>query len=325
MRRREFITLLGGATATWPIAARGQLAETLPLIGLLFSGSEPALARYLRAFRDGMYELGYRNKVRLEYRFAEGYLDRLPTLAAELVKLNPNVIVAAPLPSILAARQATGTIPIVMASSADPVGFGLVKSLARPGGNVTGLANYAEQLASKQLDFLRDLIPHLSRLAVLANVSNPLHVSQLRAIEEAAGKVRIELTRLPVRNPDELETSLGALVHEPVDALVVPPDTLFNTLRRRIVGLAAAIRVPAMYGFRESVEDGGLMSYGVDVGESYRRAATYVDRILRGTPPAELPVEQPTKVELVINLKTAKALGLDIPATVLARADEVIE
>jgi len=274
-----------------------------------------------------MLELGYvegRNIV-YEYRFADGHLDRLPDLAIDLVRLRPDVIVSAPLPSHIALRRVTSTIPIVMANGADPVGFGLVTSLSHPGGNMTGLSNFAEVLAAKQIDFLCELIPRLSRLGALVNVTNPLHVPQLREIKAAAVESGIDLMSLEIRSADELGPAFETLAKERVEALAVPPDTVFNNFRKRIAELAAGMRMPAIYGFREHVEDGGLMSYGPDNRDNYRRAATYVDRILKGAKPGDLPVEQPTKFELVINLKTARMMGLDIPRSLLVRADEVLE
>jgi putative ABC transport system substrate-binding protein len=326
MRRREFITLLGGAAASWPLAAQAQRAS-IPVVGLLSAASAAAFARLLDAFRRGMLELGYveGSNIRYEYRFAEGYLDRLPGLAIDLVRLKPDVILSVALASNLALHQATSTIPIVMATGADPVGFGLVTSLSHPGGNVTGLANFAEVLGAKQIDLLRELIPRLSRLGTFVNVTNPLHRRQLRETKSAAVTSWIDLMPVEIHSPDELGPAFEALAKERVEALAVPPDPVFNNFRGRIAELAAATRMPAIYGFREHVEDGGLMSYGPDNRVNFHRAAAYVDRILKGAKPGDLPIEQPTKVELVINLKTAKALGLEIPATLLARADEVIE
>src|SRR5262249_16047026 len=225
----------------------------------------------------------------------------------------------------IALHQVTSTIPIVMANGADPVGFGLVTSLAHPGGNVTGLANFAEVLAAKQIDLLRELNPHLSRLGTLINITNPLHLPLLRETKSAAVANGIELIPEEIRNPDELDSAFEKLTKEGVEALAVPPDTVFNNFRRRIAELAVAKRMPAIYGFREHVEDGGLMSYGPDNRINYRRAAVYVDKILKGAKAGDLPIEQPTQFELVINLKTAKALGLTVPPTLLAHTDEVIE
>jgi putative ABC transport system substrate-binding protein len=325
MKRRNFIAALGGAAA-WPLVARGQ-QTTMPVIGFLQSGSVASTAYLANPFRDGMRQLGYiegRN-VRFEYRFADGVIERLPDLAAELVELHPSVIVSGPLPANLAAQKATNTIPIVMGTGADPVGFGLVKSLAHPGGNVTGLSNFAEELASKQLDVMRELLPHLSRVGVLINVTNPLHVPQWRETQAAAVKPGIALVPFEIHQPEQLEAAFAEFARERVDALLVEPDTTFITYHRHIAELAASARLPAIYFSRAQAQNSGLMSYGPDLREGYRRAAIYVDKILRGAKPDDLPVEQPSKIELVINLKTAKALGLEIPPQLLARADEVIE
>jgi ABC-type uncharacterized transport system substrate-binding protein len=328
MKRREFIPLVGGAAAAaWVLPARAQQPGQMRLIGGLFAGTEASQDHNLMRFRDGMRELGYTENrdMRLDFRFADGHPDRLSSLAVELVQLKPNVLLGSPLPANLALKQATSTIPIVMANGADPVGFGLVKSLSRPGGNVTGLTNFADELASKQLDLMRELIPHLSRLAVLVDVANPLHVSQQRDTQIAADRLSIELVPFEAQNLAEVETAISGVVRQQLKALLVPPDYLFTTLRKRIAELLAEAKVPAIYGFREHVEVGGLMSYGINQPESFHRAATFVDKILKGTSPSDLPVEQPTKIELVINLGAARGLGLELPATLLARADEVIE
>jgi putative ABC transport system substrate-binding protein len=246
-------------------------------------------------------------------------------LAAELVRLNPNVVVSSPVPANLAIAKLTSTIPIVMASGADPVGFGLVKSLSHPGGNVTGLTNFAEELASKQIDLMRELLPGLARLAALVNVANPLHVPQWRETQAAAAQAAIALVPFELRSPDQLEEAFARFARERADALIVPPDVTFTTHRRRIANLALGARLPTIFFVRQSVEDGGLMSYGPNQVENYRRAATYVDKILKGAKPQDLPIERPTNFDLIINLTTAKALGLDVPATLLARADEVID
>ena len=325
MRRREFITLVGGAAAAWPKLARAQ--QRLPIVGLLQPGNAVSGAPYLQAFRGAMREFGYveGNNVRFEYRFADGELDRLPDLAADLVRLNPGVIVSATLPAHLAARGATSTIPIVMATGADPVAFGLVKSFSHPGGNVTGLTTFTELLASKQIDLLRELMPQFSRLAVLVDVTNPVHLPQLRETMAAATASGITLVPIEITSGDELANAFDVLSEKRVEALSVPPDPLFFHFRIRIAELAAKKRLPAIYFVREHVEDGGLMSYGSDNRDNFRSAAVFVDKILKGAKPADLPVEQPIKFELLINLKTAKALGLTIPPTLLARTDEVIE
>jgi putative tryptophan/tyrosine transport system substrate-binding protein len=326
VRRREFLALFGGAAAAWPLAARTQQSSPL-LIGFLNAGAATTLKRELDAFRDGLRSLGYVEgcDIRLEYRFADGNLERLPALAAELVRLNPDVAVSSPVPANLAIAKATSTIPIVTASGADPVGFGLVKSLSHPGGNVTGLTNFAEELASKQIDLMRELLPGLARLAALVNVANPLHVPQWRETQAAAAQAAIALVPFELRSIDQLDEAFAKFARERADALLVPPDVTFTTHRRRIANLALEARLPTIFFVRQSAEDGGLMSYGPDPVENYRRAATYVDKILKGAKPGDLPIERPTKIQLTINLKTAKALGLGIPPKLLARADEVIE
>ena len=274
-----------------------------------------------------MQQVGYvegRN-IRFEYRFADGVIERLPELATELVRLNPSVIVSGPLPANLAVQKATSTIPIVMGTGADPVGFGLVKSLAHPGGNITGVSNFAEELASKQLDIMRELLPRLSRIGVLINVTNPLHVPQWRETQSAAVKAGIAVVPFEIQTAEQLETAFAAFARERVDALLVPPDITFVAHHRRITELAASARLPAIYFNRSQVENGRLDELRPRCRENYRRAATYVEKILKGTKPADLPIEQPTKIALVINLKTAKALGLNIPTSLIARADEVIE
>jgi putative ABC transport system substrate-binding protein len=233
--------------------------------------------------------------------------------------------VSGPLPANQALQKATSTIPIVMGTGADPVGFGLVKSLARPGGNITGVSNFADELASKQLDVMRELLPRLASVGVLINVTNPLHVPQWRETQAAAQKAGITLVPVEIRDTSKLEAAFALFARERVDAVLVPPDTTFNTNHARIAGLAGAARLPAIYFNRTQAENGGLISYGPDIRDGYRRAATYVDKILKGAKPTDMPVEQPTRIELVINMKVAKALGLTVPSTLLARADAVIE
>jgi putative tryptophan/tyrosine transport system substrate-binding protein len=323
MRRRRFITFLGGAAMFTPLSAWAQQPQP-PLVGVLNAASAESNVASYEAFRALLRQLGYvegRN-IRFEYRYADGFLDRLPALAEELVRLNPSVIVSGPLPASLAARKATATIPIVMATGADPVGFGLVQSLAHPGGNVTGISNFAEELASKQLDVIRELLPGLSRVAALINVTNTLHVPQWREIQAAAAKASLTLVHFEFREPADLERAFAEFASAKAEALLVPPDTTFSSNRARIAELAAKTRLPAIYGDRRAVDSGGLLSYGPNVAENYRRSAVYVDKILRGARPADLPVEQPTKIELVINLKTAKALGLAIRPGLIERADD---
>ena len=330
MQRREFITLLGGAAAAssnlWPLVARAQ-QPAIPLVGIINAGSAASTANGYEAFRSDLRKLGYvegRN-IRYEYRFADGFLDRLPRLAEELVRLNPTVIVSAPVPANIAVHKATKTIPIVMSTGADPVGFGLVQSLSHPGGNVTGLTNFAEALAAKQLDLMRELRPGLTRVAVLVNVENPLHVPQWRETQDAAARASIALVPYEFHKPDDFEPAFAAFVQAKAEALLVPPDTTFANHRKQITALAAKAKLPSIYFSRQYIEEGGLMSYGPNTVENYRHAAVYVDKILKGAKPADLPIERPTKIELVINLKTAKELGVEIPPILLARADEVIE
>ena len=274
-----------------------------------------------------MRQLGYveGSNIRFVYRFADGFLDRLPGLAAELVQLNPRIIVSAPMPANLALRNATTTIPIVMADGADPVSFGLVQSLSHPGGNVTGLTNFAEDLAAKQLDMMRELLPRLARVAVLINVENPLHAPQWHQTQAAAARAAIALIPFEIHSPDQLQPAFAAFTQAKAEALLIPPDTTFNTHRRRIAELATASGLPAIFFNRQFVDEGGLMSYGPDQRENYTRAAVFVDKILKGAKPGDLPVERPTKIDLVINMKTAKALGLEIPPTLLARTEEVLQ
>jgi putative ABC transport system substrate-binding protein len=323
MRRRAIGLLVCGAAA-WPVAAVPQTQITL--IGFLQSGGA-AQAYWLEAFRGSMQQLGYveGGNVRYEVRHADGVLDRLPVLAAELVELKPRVIVSGPLPSNLALQKLTTTIPIVMGTGADPVAFGLVKSLARPGGNITGLANLAEELASKQLDLVRELLPQISRIAVLINVTNPLHVPQWRTTKDAADKAGLSLISVELRGADELTAAFSTFVKKKAEAVLVPPDTTLVANQKRIIELAFGARLPTIFYPRTAAENGALISYGPDLAEGYRRAATYVDKILKGAAPADLPIEQPTKIELVINLRTAKTLGVNIPPTMIAHADQVIE
>jgi putative ABC transport system substrate-binding protein len=323
MSRRKFIGTLGAAAAC-PHVARAQQA---PLIGFINAGSAGSTKEQYEAFRGGMAALGYveGDTVRYESRFAEGQLDRLPALADELVRVNPTVIVSAPLPANIAVKNATAAIPIVMASGADPVGFGLVESLARPGGNMTGLTNFAEELAPKQLDLMQALLPRLSRVAVLLNVTNPLHVPQWHETRSAAARASLVLVPFEHRVPDDLERAFEVFAAAKVEALLVPPDTTFGTHRRRIAALAAKAGLPAVSFNRAWAQAGGLIAYGPDTEHNFRRAAFFVDRILRGARPGDLPIERPTTIQLVINLKTANALGIEVPPTLLARADEVIE
>jgi putative ABC transport system substrate-binding protein len=324
MKRREFITLLGGATA-WPLAARGQQPK-MATIGLLGTGSAAAQSQWTAAFLQRMRELGWvegRN-LTIEYRWGEGRTERLSELAKELVRLKVDVIVSHNTPGPLAAKQATSTIPIVFATAGDPVGTGIVASLARPGGNVTGLSSQTPDVAGKRLELLREIVPSLHRLAVLADTDNPfvkLDVSQLR---QAGAGLGIEIATFEMRRGEDIDPAFEALKGR-AQALYVPATPVALVNRVRINTLALVAHVPTTLGVREYVEAGGLMSYGPNWPHMWGRAANFVDKILRGAKPADLPVEQPTKFDLVINLTTAKALGLKVPDKLLALADEVIE
>ena len=327
MRRREFITLLGGA-AVWPLAARAQQMGKVPRIGYLGSSSPSLEPHFVEAFRQKLRELGHieGENIAIEYRWAEGQDRRLPELAAELVRLQPNVIVTAGTPGALAAMQATKTIPIVMASSGDPVGAGLVTSLARPGGHVTGFTIVGPQIEGKRLELLKEAVPELSRVAVLWNPSNPALVSYFDTIENAGRTLRISLDPVAeVRRANELDNAFFAIASARPRALLVVADRFLLAHRKRIVEFAAAKRLPGMFPYREYVEAGGLMSYAPSNIELFRGAATYVDKILKGAKPGDLPVQEPTKLELIVNLKTSKAIGLTVPESFLLRADELIE
>jgi putative tryptophan/tyrosine transport system substrate-binding protein len=326
VRRRKFITLLGGAAVAWPMAARGQQAGKLPTIGFLGSSTPSAASQWVAAFLRRLHELNWieNRNVAIEYRWAEGRSERYAEIAAELVRLKVDVIVAHSTPAVIAAKQATAVIPIVFPVAGDPVGSGLVASLARPGGNVTGLSTQTNDLAGKRLELLREVVPGLRRLAIMANVGNPLAVLELREVLTTARTLGLEVVTSEIRRAEDIAPAFQGLKGR-ADALWVVADPFVTTNQIRINTLAAATRLPTMHGTWPFVEAGGLMSYGPHVPDLYRRAADFVDKILRGAKPADIPVEQPTKFEFVINLKTAKALGLTIPPAVLARADEVIE
>jgi putative tryptophan/tyrosine transport system substrate-binding protein len=329
MKRREFVFGLLGTTAL-PIAVRAQQVRRVPRLGYLspLTASVDAIHNRSEAFRQGLRELGYieGQNIVLEYRFAEGRLDRLPALAAELVGLHLEIIVAAGGGVIgRAVKGATQNIPIVMTNVEDPVAGGLVDSLARPGGNVTGLSALTPELSAKRLEFVREIVPSLSRVGVLWDSDYSEKVTEFNQTQMAARALNIEVQSLEVQSGTEIENALAAATKARVGALLVLPDPLTNTYQARIVEFAAGIRLPTMFSQRPPVSDGGLMSYGPNYADLFRRAATYVDKILKGAKPADLPVEQPTKFELVINLKTAKVLGLTVSPTLLARADEVIE
>jgi putative ABC transport system substrate-binding protein len=323
-RRSLFFALVCCAVLLGPAGAQ---SPPLLLIGVLDGTSEAAARTNHGALREGLRQLGYvegRN-VRFEYRFANGALDRLPELAVELVRLNPHVIVSGPLPANLALKKATSTIPVVMATGADPVGFGLAQSLSHPGGNFTGMTNFAEELASKQLDVIRELLPDITRIGALVNVTNPLHVPQWQETQDAAQKATLSVVRYDYQAIEDMERAFSRFVDEKVQAVLIPPDVTFNAQRERIVALAAKSNLPAVYFNRLYVQSGGLLSYGPNISDGYLRAATFIDKIIKGEKPGALPIERPTRIELVVNLKAAKALGLTVSPVFLARADEVIE
>jgi putative ABC transport system substrate-binding protein len=326
VRRRAFISLLGGAAAAWPLAARAQQPGKLLTIGYLGSATPATQGQWVAAFVQRLRELGWieGRTIALEYRWAEGRTERGAEILAELVRRKVDVIVTSATPLVAAAKQATSVIPIVFAAAGDPVGTGLVASLARPGGNVTGLSVQTPDLAGKRLELLREVIPGLRRVAMLINVGNAASVLELGEVQSTAHTLGFEVIALEIRRGEDIVPAFEAL-NGSAEALYVVIDPLVGTHRIRINTLALAARLPTMHTFREGVEAGGLMSYGANFPDMFRRAADYVDKILRGAKPGDIPVEQPTKFDLIINITTAKALGLQIPPMLLARADEVIE
>jgi ABC-type uncharacterized transport system substrate-binding protein len=322
IRRRDFITLLGGAAAAGPVAARAQQVARLPTIGFFSPNTRSVASPWTAAFVERLREVGWieGRTIAIEYRWGEGRGDRTAEVISEFVRLNPDVIVTHGQSNIVAAKEATSAIPIVFALATDPVASGFVASLARPGGNATGLSIQGTDLVGKRLELLREVVPSLRRLAIMSDFRNP----EMAEAEAAARMLGLEVTTLPLRKPEDITPAFGTLKGT-ADALYVGADPLVNSSRVRINILALGTRLPTMHGFREAVEVGALLSYGPNFADLFRRAADYVDKILRGMKPAELPVEQPTRFDLVINLTTATALGLTIPEAFLLRADEVIE
>jgi putative tryptophan/tyrosine transport system substrate-binding protein len=322
-RRRFLLTPLAGALATRPVA-EAQQAGKVPRVGVLFGS--PA-SSWIEALRQGLRDVGLieGRTMLTEFRSAEGRYERLPGFATELVRLGVDVLIAHPTAAVQAARRATTTIPIVMPASADPVGAGLVESLARPGGNVTGSTFISSEITGKRLELLKEMLPHARSVAVVANPDNPATALQLAQAKAASATLGLRLRLLEIRAETQLDAAFAVLLRDRTDALSVIDDPLLGSRRVDIVKLVAMARLPAMYGWRDWVEAGGLMSLGANVDEMFRQAGSYVDKILKGIKPATLPIEQPTTLEFVINAKTAKALGLTIPPSLLARADRIIE
>jgi putative ABC transport system substrate-binding protein len=325
MRRREFISLLGGAAAAWPFSVRAQPVE-LRTVGFLGATTPSAQQKWTDAFVQRLRELNWieGRSITIEYRWADGRTDHAAEIFADFVRRKVDIIVTHPTPLALAAKRATSHIPIVFAVAGDPVGTGLVTSLARPGGNVTGLSLQITDTVSKRIELLREVVPGLRRLATMANTGNPIAVLEMRDVQAVAATLGLEIVSLDVRRAEDIAPAFEALEGR-AEALYVGTDPLVNTQRLRINTLALKARLPSVCGFPEFVEAGGLISFGANFPALFRRAAELVDKILRGARPADIPVEQSTKFDLVINLKTAKALGLEVPPTMLARADEVIE
>ena len=324
MRRREFIALVGGATA-WPLAARAQ--GKVPRVGFMGNSTEALEVNLTDAFREGLRELGYeegRNIV-IEYRWAEGQYERFPALVAELIAAKVDVIVTAGTPAALAMKNATTTVPLVMVAVGDPVGTGLVPSLARPDGNLTGLSSVAADLEGKRIELLREIVPSLSHIAVFFNSVNPFHIASMRQAQAAGKTLGIKVQQHDIRKSEDLDGAFAAILKERPDALLILADRVFLHNRQRMMDFTEEQRLPNVSPYKELVEAGGLISYGPSYEDMHKRAAIYVSKIFKGAKPGNLPIEQPTKYHLVINLKTAQALGLNVPSQLQQRADEVIE
>jgi len=327
MNRRDFIALLGGAAAAWPLAGRAQQSVNVPRVGFMGNSTESLEANLVGSFREGLRKLGYQEgrNIVVEYRWAEGKYEHFPTLIAELLTAKVDVIVTAGTPASMAVKKATTIVPLVMVAVGDPVGVGLVPSLARPGGNLTGLSSIAPDLEGKRMELLREVVPKLAHVGVFFNPANLFHTVSMRNARTATETLGIKLLPLSVRVSQDLNGAFATIRKEKPDALLVLADRVYLHERKRMMDFALQHRLPNASAHKEMVEAGGLMSYGPSYEDMHRRAADYVDKILKGAKPGDLPIQQPTKFDLKVNLKTAKALGLDVPPTLLARADEVIE
>ena len=327
MRRREFITLIGGAVASRPLPAFAQGSSTRPLMVISVGGSRAGTDRYFGGFLQGMRELGYieGRDYGFEVRYADGQYDHIPAQMDELVRLKPDIIVSGTMAGVLAAKKLTNTVPIVSETLIDPIGFGVAASQARPGGTVTGVMSTVEDLPTKLLGLALEMVPGANRVGLPVNPTNPTHPGFRRSLEVAARALGVELVASEASTLDDLHIVFQRLARERVKIVLILQDTMFLNERKRIALFAVAERLPTIFAFREGVEDGALMSYGTNLRDSWRRTASFVDKIVKGAKPGDLPIEFPTKLELLINLITAKALGLEIPPTLLARADEVIE
>jgi putative ABC transport system substrate-binding protein len=327
MRRRDFATVLGGAAAAWPVVARAQQPKKIPRLCFLTFDPGSLQSTRFGAFFEGLRDLGYvqGQSILIDYLTADGRAERYSALAAECLRLGADVIATSTTPATLIAKSATQTIPIVMIGLGDPVGTGLVDSLARPGGNVTGLSLMFPALAVKRLELLRELVPQISRVLVLTHLSDPVAASSVKALEEAARALGMKLQIQDIRTPGDLPVAFEAGVKERAEGVINTGESIFAVNRARLAELAARHKLPGVYHLRVIAEAGGLMSYQPVSALQHRRAATYVDKVLRGAKPADLPIEQPTQFEFIVNLKSAKTLGLTVPPTLLARADEIIE
>jgi len=325
MRRRKFITFLGGAVVMWPFAASAQ--PKISRVGFMGNSTAALEANLVGAFRDGLHELGYEEgrNIIIEYRWADGKYERFPALVAELIAAKVDVIVTAGTPAALAVKKATTTVPLVMVAVGDPVGTGLVPSLARPGGNLTGLSSIAPDLEGKRLDILREVVPTLSHVAILFNSLNPFHVASMRQAHAAAQAMGIKLQQHDIRKSEDLDGAFAAIRNERPDALLILADRVFLHNRQRMMDFTEEQHLPNINAYTELVEAGGLMSYGPSYEDMHKRAAIYVDKIIKGAKPADLPIEQPSKFTFNINLKVAKALGLSVPSSLVTLADKVIE